>query len=74
MLATGAAAGSGLTVIANAPNPAGVALLKRGFENEPLAPVACRWCTEPKGIGCSSVPATLTPAAEAVRAASQREQ
>jgi hypothetical protein len=34
MLATGAAAGSGLTVIANAPNPAGVALLKRGFENE----------------------------------------
>ncbi|MNY81139.1 hypothetical protein D3C86_2225460 [compost metagenome] len=27
-------AGGGLTVIANAPNPAGVALLKRGFADE----------------------------------------
>ena len=33
MLVAGAVAGGGLTVIANAPNPAGVALLKRGFED-----------------------------------------
>ena len=33
MLVAGAVAGGGLTVIANAPNPAGVALLKQGFEN-----------------------------------------
>jgi hypothetical protein len=31
MLVAGAVAGGGLTVIANAPNPAGVALLKHGF-------------------------------------------
>jgi hypothetical protein len=30
----GAVAGGGLTVIANAPNPAGLALLKRGFADE----------------------------------------
>ncbi len=29
----GAVAGGGLTVIANAPNPAGVALLRTGFQN-----------------------------------------
>jgi len=34
MLVAGAVAGGGLKVIANAPNPAGVALLKRGFEDE----------------------------------------
>ena len=34
MLMAGAVAGGGLTVIANAPNPAGVALLKRGFADE----------------------------------------
>ncbi|MGJ7543457.1 putative Na+/H+ antiporter [Variovorax sp. LT1R16] len=34
MLVGGAVAGGGLTVIANAPNPAGVALLKRGFADE----------------------------------------
>ncbi|KRC24740.1 putative Na+/H+ antiporter [Acidovorax sp. Root217] len=33
MLVAGAVAGGGLTVIANAPNPAGVALLKGGFED-----------------------------------------
>ncbi len=33
-LVAGAVAGGGLTVIANAPNPAGVALLKRGFNDE----------------------------------------
>ncbi len=34
MLMAGAVAGGGLTVIANAPNPAGLALLKRGFADE----------------------------------------
>lgn len=34
MLVAGAVAGGGLTVIANAPNPAGLALLKRGFADE----------------------------------------
>jgi len=34
MLVAGAVAGGGLTVIANAPNPAGMALLKQGFEDE----------------------------------------
>jgi hypothetical protein len=33
MLVAGAVAGGGLTVIANAPNPAGVALLKGGFRD-----------------------------------------
>jgi hypothetical protein len=33
MLVAGAVAGGGLTVIANAPNPAGVALLKNGFND-----------------------------------------
>ena len=33
MLVAGAVAGGGLTVIANAPNPAGVALLKGGFQD-----------------------------------------
>lgn len=39
MLVAGAVAGGGLTVIANAPNPAGVALLKRGFEDESIGVV-----------------------------------
>ncbi|CAM4250766.1 putative Na+/H+ antiporter [Bordetella muralis] len=37
MLMAGAVAGGGLTVIANAPNPAGVALLKRGFSDETVS-------------------------------------
>lgn len=37
MLMAGAVAGGGLTVIANAPNPAGVALLKRGFRDETVS-------------------------------------
>lgn len=37
MLVAGAVAGGGLTVIANAPNPAGVALLKRGFSDETVS-------------------------------------
>ena len=37
MLVAGAVAGGGLTVIANAPNPAGVALLKQGFTHETVS-------------------------------------
>ncbi len=37
MLVAGAVAGGGLTVIANAPNPAGVALLRRGFKDESVS-------------------------------------
>jgi len=36
MLVAGAVAGGGLTVIANAPNPAGLALLKRGFADQSI--------------------------------------
>jgi hypothetical protein len=36
MLVAGAVAGGGLTVIANAPNPAGVTLLKNGFQDESI--------------------------------------
>jgi hypothetical protein len=36
MLVAGAVAGGGLTIIANAPNPAGVALLRRGFNDESI--------------------------------------
>lgn len=36
MLVAGAVAGGGLTVIANAPNPAGAALLKQGFKNKSI--------------------------------------
>ncbi len=39
MLMAGAVAGGGLTVIANAPNPAGVALLRKGFEAESIGVV-----------------------------------
>jgi hypothetical protein len=35
-LVAGAVAGGGLTVIANAPNPAGVSLLRRGFADESI--------------------------------------
>lgn len=36
MLVAGAVAGGGLTVIANAPNPAGVALLRAGFNDQSI--------------------------------------
>jgi predicted cation transporter len=36
MLVAGAVAGGGLTVIANAPNPAGAALLRSGFEDNAI--------------------------------------
>ncbi|WP_374045686.1 putative Na+/H+ antiporter [Massilia sp. YIM B04103] len=39
MLVAGAVAGGGLTVIANAPNPAGVALLRRGFRDESISAI-----------------------------------
>ena len=39
MLVAGAVAGGGLTVIANAPNPAGVSLLRRGFNEESISAV-----------------------------------
>lgn len=39
MLVAGAVAGGGLTVIANAPNPAGVALLRHGFNDESIGAV-----------------------------------
>jgi len=37
MLVAGAVAGGGLTVIANAPNPAGVSLLRKGFRDESIS-------------------------------------
>lgn len=37
MLVAGAVAGGGLTVIANAPNPAGAALLRNGFNDESIS-------------------------------------
>lgn len=39
LLVAGAVAGGGLTVIANAPNPAGVALLKDGFIDESIGAI-----------------------------------
>ena len=39
MLVAGAVAGGGLTVIANAPNPAGFSILKAQFENEAISPL-----------------------------------
>lgn len=39
MLLAGAVVGGGLTVIANAPNPAGAALLRRGFADESIGAV-----------------------------------
>ncbi len=39
MLVAGAVAGGGLTVIANAPNPAGIALLRRGFADESIGAI-----------------------------------
>jgi hypothetical protein len=37
MLVAGAVAGGGLTVVANAPNPAGIALLRKGFRDESVS-------------------------------------
>ncbi len=38
-LVAGAVTGGGLTVIANAPNPAGYSILKRSFEHEEISPL-----------------------------------
>ena len=38
-LVAGAVAGGGLTVIANAPNPAGFAILRREFEDGAISPI-----------------------------------
>ena len=38
-IVAGAVTGGGLTIIANAPNPAGVAILKSSFEDESVSPV-----------------------------------
>jgi hypothetical protein len=54
MLMAGAVAGGGLTVIANAPNPAGVALLRRGFDGESVSMV---------GLLLGALPPTVVAAA-----------
>ena len=38
-LVAGAVTGGGLTIIANAPNPAGIAILRRHFEDEAVHPM-----------------------------------
>ncbi len=38
-LVTGAVTGGGLTIIANAPNPAGIAILRGHFEDEAVNPI-----------------------------------
>jgi Na+/H+ antiporter NhaD/arsenite permease-like protein len=49
-LVAGAVTGGGLTVIANAPNPAGFAILRGHFEDESIHPV---------GLLLAALPATL---------------
>ena len=49
-LVAGAVTGGGLTVIANAPNPAGFAILRGNFEDETIHPV---------GLFLAALPATL---------------
>ena len=39
LLVAGAVTGGGLTVIANAPNPAGFSILKGSFEDEAIHPL-----------------------------------
>jgi predicted cation transporter len=50
-LVAGAVSGGGLTVIANAPNPAGFAILKGTFDNGAIDPL---W------LAAAAVPPTLT--------------
>lgn len=52
-LVAGAVTGGGLTVIANAPNPAGLAILRRYFKESAVSPV---------GLLMAALPATLTSA------------
>lgn len=49
-LVAGAVTGGGLTVIANAPNPAGVAILRGTFEDETIHPL---------GLLVAALPPTL---------------
>lgn len=53
-LLTGAVTGGGLTVIANAPNPAGIAILRGQFEDEAISPL---------GLLAAALPPTLVAAA-----------
>jgi len=53
MLVAGAVSGGGLTVVANAPNPAGVTLLKRGFADESVGAL---------GLLLGALPPTLVAA------------
>jgi hypothetical protein len=49
-LVAGAVTGGGLTIIANAPNPAGVSILRNSFEDDAIHPV---------GLLVSALPATM---------------
>ncbi|SMF23334.1 putative Na+/H+ antiporter [Pseudogulbenkiania subflava] len=49
-LVTGAVTGGGLTIIANAPNPAGVAILRGNFEDEAIHPM---------GLLVAAIPPTI---------------
>jgi hypothetical protein len=53
-LVAGAVTGGGLTVIANAPNPAGFAILKNSFEDGAINPL---------GLAAAATPPTLVAAA-----------
>lgn len=46
-LVAGAVTGGGLTVIANAPNPAGVAILRHSFEEQTICPLGLLAATLP---------------------------
>ena len=54
MLMAGAVAGGGLTVVANAPNPAGAALLKDGFDGNAIGAL---------GLLLGALPPTVVAAA-----------
>ncbi|KVU18826.1 hypothetical protein WK62_23595 [Burkholderia ubonensis] len=55
MLVAGAVAGGGLTVIANAPNPAGLAIVRSGFEDESVSVIGL--------LGAAIVPTCVATAA-----------
>jgi predicted cation transporter len=46
-LVAGAVTGGGLTVIANAPNPAGFAILRGNFDDEAIHPLGLLWAATP---------------------------
>ncbi|TCV90278.1 putative Na+/H+ antiporter [Sulfurirhabdus autotrophica] len=52
-LVAGAVTGGGLTIIANAPNPAGIAILRKYFEDETVHPI---------GLLLSAIPPTIVAA------------